>query len=180
MPAAFDSIDTSDRVEWMLEMPMSDRPWSEMWTLVLHNLHRLEITYSEPVRDSAIDLKCDIQNFAISAFHLQEHVRYDPALPPGVGNRIAGRATGVSEILAAGDLANTSKHYKRSIGGRSRDGAARIVLMTSAPSATVRWDDPSTSTSVQKDVLVFASEVTTAWTTLLKAEGLLDPSGEIV
>jgi hypothetical protein len=154
-------------------MPLGDRPWSEMWSLVQHNLRRIEVIYARGTPPNLMDLKCEVLNFCVSSFHLCDHVRHDPALPSGVGIRVAGRAEQNPAIAAAGDFANTAKHYKRTQRRGQIRPAAQIVRLHSAPSATIRWVDPSNGTKVEKDALRFAREVDVAWRTLLWNERLI-------
>jgi hypothetical protein len=163
-----DSAPVVDSVTWSLAMSIGNRPWDEMWSLVHHNLERIEATYKNGRMSSSMDLKCDILNFCVSSYHLREHIKFDPALPSRTGKRVSGKARVDPLIAAAGDFANTAKHYKRKIGPTSQ-----ISELTSTPTAKISWVDPNGDRVVERDALTFARDVDLAWRRLLRQESLI-------
>jgi len=113
---------------------------------VQHNLERIEATYKNGRMSSSMDLKCDILNFCVSSYHLCEHIKFDPALLPCTRKRVSGKARVDPLIAAAGDFANTAKHYKRTTSNTAKHykrTTSQISELTSTPTAKIRWVDPN-------------------------------------
>ena len=165
-----DSAPVVDSVTWLLEMSIDNRPWDEMWSLAQHNLERIEATYKNGRMSSSMDLKCDILNFCVSSYHLCEHIQFDQALlASGTGTRVSDKARADPLIAAAGDFANTAKHYKRKIGCPT----SRISELTSTPTAKIRRVGPNGGQRVEWDARTFARDVVLAWRRLLRQESLI-------
>jgi hypothetical protein len=124
-PAASDSAPATDSETWTMERTENERPWSEMWAQVQRNFKRIERRYTPAVPAEPLELDTDVLNFTMFAYHLCEHIEHDELLPKKTRNRITDAARKNAVIAKAGDLANTSKHYKRSA---KRNGSVRRIV----------------------------------------------------
>ena len=164
-----DRITVTSKGDWETVRHVGARPWQEMWGAAERQLQDLEGRYTNDPKASTGPLEDVVQAFCLYCYHLQDHLRSDPAVPAAVQASVPSFVNKSPALALTREIANTHKHHTRSHPNAIWAG---IATVNSAPRATIGWKDPSTGAGGTQDVFDLAREAAGEWRRFFLQYGL--------
>jgi hypothetical protein len=154
------------------KFPPAPAAWQQMWAEMQQNLGVLRRWYSGDQGMNVTELRADSLAFFVSCYHLNEHIKEDPAVSLSARDQVSGHVGNNPSLQLAADIANTYKHSRRNSGRAC--SIDKVDTRPTGSTVTFAWIDAQGHFG-SADCLDLAEQAVDDWSSFLRSHNLLAP-----